>query len=83
MGADFDGDVLNTRLIINKKFLNYANKVFNPRNAMFISRNDGLFNNDMNHARDTIININTLLRQFRKGYTQANVDKIKRFQQLQ
>lgn len=75
---DFDGDVLNIRYIINKEFYYYANKVFNPRNALFISRNDGLFNNAVNHARDTIINLNTFLNLSRKHYTQEMINNIER-----
>lgn len=74
----FDGDVLNILFIINKTFYHYANKVLNPRNAMFISRNDGLFNNDVNHSRDTIVNLNTFVNLGRKNYTLEELEKIQR-----
>ena len=57
--SDFDGDVINVLYIINNDFLERAEAVFNPRNAMYISRNDGKFNNAVNFQRDTIINANT------------------------
>lgn len=48
-------------LIINNEFFIRANQIFNPRNAMYISRNDGKFNSSVNHQKDVIINSNTLL----------------------
>lgn len=48
-------------LILNNEFFIRANQIFNPRNAMYISRNDGKFNSQVNHQKDTIINGNTLL----------------------
>ena len=81
-GGDFDGDVLNIRYIINKEFYHYANNVFNPRNAMCISRNDGLFNNDVNHRRDTIVNLNTLLNLSRKKYSEECIQKIMSYKNI-
>jgi hypothetical protein len=53
--ADYDGDVLNILWIINNSFLEYAERVFNPRNAMFISRDDGYMNPLVAHNRDTML----------------------------
>ena len=75
---DFDGDVLNILLIINNDFYIRANQVFNPRNAMYISRNDGKFNNDVNHQRDTIINSNTMINLGRNIYSKQEIDNIRR-----
>lgn len=50
--------------------------MFNPRNSIYISKNDGRFNNAANHQRDTIINTQTLLRLSRKNYSQDNLNKI-------
>jgi len=50
--------------------------VFNPRNNMYISKNDGMFNNAVNHQRDTIINTQTLLKLSRKNYSKDNLQKI-------
>ena len=52
--------------------------VLNPRNAMYISKNDGMFNNDVNHARDTLINANSLLYLSRDKYSEEQLDKIKK-----
>lgn len=72
----FDGDVLNVLLIINDAFHQRCSEVFNPRNAVYISKNDGMFNNAVNHQRDTIINTQTLLKLSRKNYSQENLRKI-------
>jgi len=36
---------------------------------MLISRNDGMFNNDFNHSRDTIVNLNSFIFMSRKNYS--------------
>lgn len=77
LAADFDGDILNIMLIINNRFYERASQVFNPANAMQISRNDGKFNNQVNHQRDTIINSNTLIRLGRHNYSPAELEQIK------
>lgn len=74
--SDFDGDVINVLYIINNDFLERAEAVFNPRNAMYISRNDGKFNNAVNFQRDTIINANTLVQLSRKNYSKNNLNHI-------
>lgn len=76
------GDVYNIILIINKEFEEYAAKVFNPRNAMFISKNDGMMNNAVNHSRDTIINLNTFLNLSRDNYNRETLDKIRSLKQV-
>lgn len=80
--SDFDGDILNIMLIINDRFYERANQVFNPANAMQISRNDGKFNNQVNHQRDTIINSNTLIRLGRHNYSPAELEQIKKVKAL-
>lgn len=76
LAADFDGDALNNFLIINDAFYQRAFQVFNPRNAMYISNNDGKLNMAVLPQRDTIININTLIRLGRGNYTKEQLDKI-------
>ena len=71
------GDTLNILLIINKDFQTAAENVFNPRNSMYISKNDGMFNNSYNHKRDTIINMNTLVQLSRNKYTPQQLASIK------
>lgn len=80
LAADFDGDTLNVMLIINEDFRKAAEVVLNPANAMIISKNDGMFNSDYNHQRDTIINMNTLLRLSRDNYTHDRLERIKAMQ---
>lgn len=82
LGADFDGDTLNILYLINKPYTERAIKILNPRNAMYISRNDGRFNNDVNFARDTLINANGLINLSRDNYSQEDIDNIRRLQAM-
>ena len=50
--------------------------IFNPRNAMYISRIDGKLNSDLLVQRDTLINANTFLYLGRKNYTEAQINEI-------
>lgn len=77
LAADFDGDTLNILLIINEDFRRAAENVLNPCNSMLISKNDGMFNADYNHQRDTIINANTMLQLSRQYYSKDQIDRIK------
>lgn len=44
---------------------------------MYISKNDGMFNNSYNHKRDTIINMNTLTQLSRDNYSPEQLARIK------
>jgi len=80
LGADFDGDTMNILYIINQQFFEAANRAFNPRNALYISRNDGYFNNQVNHCRDTLITANAMIYQSRYNYSEdqkAQIAKLK------
>lgn len=81
LAADYDGDTLNIHYIINDDFRQACNLILNPRNAMIISRNDGYFNNLVNHTRDLLINSNTLINLTRKNYTPEQLEKIRRIKQ--
>ena len=73
LAADFDGDALNILLPINQTFMRLVWEKFNPRNAMYISRNDGYFNPDVSMQRDTLINANTLASCGREYYTKEEI----------
>lgn len=45
---------------------------------MYVSRNDGKFNNDVNHTKDTLINLNSLIRLARNNYSQEQLERIER-----
>lgn len=75
--ADFDGDALNMFLIINELFYERAFQVFNPRNAMCISNNDGKLNVAVMPQRDRLINANTVLRLGRKYYSEEQISKLR------
>lgn len=77
LAADFDGDVLNILFILNNSFLERCEMIYNPRNAMYISRVDGKLNGDLLVQRDTLINANTFLHLGRKNYTEEQIEKIK------
>lgn len=74
--ADFDGDTLNIIYIPLLEFWHKIISVFNPREAMMISRNDGKFNNDMNLFKDSILNGNALLQLSRKYYDDNDMAEI-------
>ena len=78
LNADFDGDVLNVMYIINKAFFERAFQLFNPRNAFYISRDDGLFNNLVNHQKDTLINANSMLLLGRHVYSSHDISNFER-----
>lgn len=76
LAADFDGDVLNILYIVNKNFFEIAHKIINPRNSMYISKNDGRLNDDMNHRKDLMINANTLMHIGRENYSSDQINNI-------
>ena len=78
LAADFDGDVLNCLYVINRAFWERANEIFNPRNVFYISRNDGLFNNDVNHQKDTLVNATMMVELGQQNYTQDDLNNIAR-----
>lgn len=57
LNADFDGDILNIISLKTKKLAKEFDKSFNPRKNMYISRNDGLFNNEFNLFKDQLIGL--------------------------
>lgn len=66
---------MNIVYIPFKEYWDKAMSIFNPRDAMMISHNDGLFNNQTNVFKDTLINVNAFVGLGKKGYTQAQLDK--------
>ena len=77
MGADFDGDCLNIWFPINKEYVRRAEITLNPRNAMYISKNDGMFNNSINHCKDLLITTNSFVHRSREYYTDEELKEIK------
>lgn len=73
----FDGDTLNILYVLNKEFARAASLAFNPRNAMHISKNDGMFDNAYNQQRDTIINLNTFVQIGRGNYSEKQLEAIR------
>ena len=77
------GDVLNVVLIISDAFFRACYEIFNPRNAMYISHDNGLFNMDVCIQRDTVINANTLMNLGRNNYSKKQLAKIKELRRNQ
>lgn len=77
LAGDFDGDCLNIWYLTNKEYIARCERSFNPRNAMYISNNDGLFNNDMNHSKDTLITGNSIIFMTRDRYSPEELAQIK------
>lgn len=63
---------------MNQTFIRLAWEKFNPRNAMYISRDNGYFNANASMQRDTLINANTLARLGKENYTQEEIAKFDR-----
>jgi hypothetical protein len=82
IAGDYDGDVLNILYIINKTFFEAAFRVLNPRNAAYISRNDGYLDMTTVHNKDLIINSNSFIRLARANYTREQIERIKTLQRL-
>ena len=67
--------------IISQAFYERANEVFNPRNAMYISRNNGMLNNEVLPQKDTLVNINTLNDMTLKKYSDSEMDHIRQMKE--
>lgn len=76
LGADFDGDTLNIKLLYNKKFADACERIYSPRNAFCISRNDGRMNSMVNVFKDIVINMNALIDLGRDNYSDEQLEKI-------
>ena len=76
-GADFDGDTMYAMWINNKEVLEMAKRIFNPRYAGQISRNDGLFNSNVSLQSDTMINMNSFAFLGRDNYSGDKLAKIR------
>ena len=77
MNNVFDGDCLNILYLINKEYIARSERVFNPRNEMYISKNDGMFNNDINHCKDILVTMNSFINLSREAYSQEDIMAIK------
>lgn len=55
--ADYDGDIFNIGCFKSREVAKAYERIFNPRKNMFIDRNNGLFNNDVNLHKDQMIGL--------------------------
>lgn len=67
--------------ILNNTFLERSKEVFNPRNAMYISRNDGMLNEAILPQKDTLVNANTLNDLSLKKYSSEEIEHIKKIKE--
>jgi hypothetical protein len=67
--------------ILNDTFLERSKEVFNPRNAMYISRNDGMLNEAILPQKDTLVNANTLNDLSLNKYTAEELNHIKKIKE--
>ena len=81
LAADFDGDVLNICHILNESFYERCKEVFNPRNAMYISRNNGMLNGDVLPQKDTLVNLNTLNDMSLRKYSDVQLEHIRKIKE--
>ena len=58
IAGDFDGDTLNIILLLNDDIIMRSLISLNPVNAMIISKNDGMFNDDANLQTESLITMN-------------------------
>lgn len=83
IAGDFDGDALSALWIINKEVERAGEATFSPRYAMYISRNDGMFNNSVNHQKDIVIANCNLIDMSRKYYTPEELSIIRQAQMME
>lgn len=81
LAADYDGDQLNCFHIINEAFFLRAYEVFNPRNNMYLSKNDGLLNREVLPQKDTIVGATTLNDLTYGKYSEAQLEHIRRIKE--
>lgn len=72
---------LNIKLLLNQQFDKACEAIYSPRNAFCISRDDGMFNNDVNIIKDTIINLEAFQHMTRNNYTKEQLDKINKLKE--
>ena len=76
--ADFDGDSMYSIYIIDKNLLVNCMRIYNPRYAGQLSRNDGLFNSNVSLQKDTMICLNSFGFMHRKKYSEDKLERIKK-----
>ena len=60
ISGDYDGDTINIILLLNDDIIMRSLISLNPVNAMIISKNDGMFNDDANLQTESLITMNSI-----------------------
>ena len=77
LAGDFDGDALNSISLKDMKLVN-SYELYNPRTHMVISKNDGLFDNDLNLIKDQLICLHQMCYLWHKeSMNKITIKKIK------
>jgi hypothetical protein len=63
-------------MIYNEAFRNECERIYSPRNAFCISRDDGMLNHNVNIFKDTMINLNTMVDLCRDNYNEEQLKRI-------
>lgn len=78
MRSNLKSPTLNVLLLWNKQFIEYAEALFNPRNAMMVDFNDGYTNSSYMIQRDSLINVNSYTDIGKEAYTAEQILAIKK-----
>ena len=60
ISGDYDGDTINIILLLNDDIIMRSLISLNPVNAMIISKNEGMFNDDANLQTESLITMNSI-----------------------
>lgn len=75
IAGDYDGDTINIFLLLNEDVIMRSLICLNPVNAMVLSKNDGMFNNDVNLPTEALITLNSFHRTA-TPYSEAELKEI-------
>lgn len=75
IAGDFDGDVCTIIMLMNHDIIMRSMINLSPMNAMVISKNDGMFNDDVNIQTEAVISLNSF-RRLATQYTEDEEENI-------
>ena len=75
IAGDYDGDTINIYYLMNHDIIMRSMINLDPINAMVLSKNDGMFNNDVNLPTEALITLNSF-RRLSPSYTKEEEENI-------
>ena len=75
IAGDYDGDTINIYYLMNHDIIMRSMINLDPINAMVLSKNDGMFNNDVNLPTEALITMNSF-RRLSPSYTKEEEENI-------